>query len=203
MFLTRSVVAALLLGSAGLAQISTARLEGTVQDSTGAVIPGAQVQALNLKTQIAVHPKAEAEGRFIFASLAPSDYTLSVETAGFRKSVLTGLKLGVAETVTQIIVLELGAVTESVSVEANAIHVVVSDAQIAKAVQLADIQTLPQLGRGPINIAIFSAGVQIDPSDTTYSRVNGARQGSNNTLLDGIEANDAVAPRFGLAVAGT
>src|SRR5205085_4669919 len=74
---TRFVVAALLLTSAGLAQISTARLEGTVQDSTGAVIPGAQVQALNLKTQILVDTKADAEGRFVFASLPPSDYTLS------------------------------------------------------------------------------------------------------------------------------
>src|SRR4051812_3044047 len=143
MFLTRFVVAALLLTSAALAQISTARLEGTVQDSTGAVIPGAQVQALNLKTQIAVDTRADPEGRFVFASLPPSDYTLSAESAGFRKSVMTGLKLGVAETVTQTVVLEVGAVTESVSVEANAIRVQVSDAQIAKAVQLADIQTLP------------------------------------------------------------
>ena len=111
----RFLAAALLVTTAALPQVSTARLEGTVQDSTGAVIPGAQVQALNLKTQIAVETKADAEGRFTFASLAPSDYTLSVETAGFRKSVMTGLKLGVAETVTQIIVLELGAVTESVT----------------------------------------------------------------------------------------
>src|SRR5438067_11465614 len=73
MWSTRLVAAALLLTSAGMAQISTARLEGTVQDSTGAVIPGAQVQALNLKTQTAADTKADAEGRFIFASLPRSD----------------------------------------------------------------------------------------------------------------------------------
>jgi outer membrane receptor protein involved in Fe transport len=167
------------------------------------VIPGAKVEALDVKTQISATATSDGAGHFVFLSLAPSDYTLSVEAAGFRKSVRNQLTLGVAETVNEIIAMEVGAVTESVAVEANAIRVQVSDSQISRAVMLKDIQVLPQLGRGPINIAVFSPGVQIDPSDVTFSRVNGTRQGSSNALLDGIEANDPVAPRFGLVEVGT
>ncbi len=193
----------LLAAAFASAQVSSSRLEGTIQDASGAVIPNAKVAAINLKTQIRVETTSSAAGHFIFPSLAPSDYTITVEADGFRKAIRNSLTLNVAETVTEVITLELGAVTESVSVQANALRVQVSDAQVSRAITLKDIEVLPQLGRGPITLAIFNPGVQIDPSDVTYSRINGTRQGSSNTLLDGIESNDPVAPRLGLVMVGT
>ena len=85
-------------------------------------------------------------------------------------------------------------------VEANAVRVSTTDAQLGRAITMRDIDVLPQLGRGPIALAVFNTGVQIDPSDTSYSRVNGTRQGSNNATLDGVEINDPVVPRLGLAM---
>ena len=198
-----ALAALLLPGILGLAQVSTSRLEGTIQDGTGAVVPGAKIEVVNLKTQIRAETASDAQGRYIFPSLAPSNYRLSVEATGFRKAVREGVVLNVGDTVTEVIALEVGAVTESVVVEANAVRVQTADSQVARAITLRDIDVLPSLGRGPMALAILSPGVQIDASDTSYSHVNGARQGSNNTTLDGIEVNDPVAPRLGLVMTPT
>lgn len=185
----------------GWSQVSTSRLEGTVQDSTGSVVPGAAVEVLNVRTQVRVQTTSDAEGRFIFPSLPPSEHTLSVEAAGFRKAVRNALALTVGETVTEVIRLEIGSVNEVVTVEASTVRVQTADAQVGRAIMMRDIELLPQLGRDAVILAIFNPGVQIDTSDgTSYSRVNGTRQGSNNTTLDGIESNDMTAPRLGLSM---
>lgn len=194
------ILAAIIVAAVTLAQVSTSRLEGTVQDATGAVVPSASVVVVNNKTQVRLETSTGAQGQFIFPSLPPGEYTLTVEAAGFSKAVRSGLVMNVSNTVTEVITLEVGSVNDSVVVEASAVRVQTADAQVARAITLRDIDVLPQLGRGPIALAIFTTGVQIDPSDTTFSRVNGTRQGSNNTTLDGIDVNDVVVPRLGLAM---
>jgi hypothetical protein len=200
MFVRRIVVSLFLIAVIGLAQVATSRLEGVAQDESGAVIPGAKVTAVNVKTQVRAETTTNAEGMFIFPSLQPGVYSVSVEAAGFRKAVLNDLEMNVAATVNQHIKLEIGQVTESVVVEANAVRVQTTESQIGRNVTMRDIDTLPQLGRSPIMLAAFQPGVQIRPDDPTYSQVNGLRQGSNNAKLDGIDVNDAVAPRMGLSM---
>jgi hypothetical protein len=181
--------------------VSTSRLEGTIQDESGAVVPGAKVEAVNVKTGIATQTSSDAAGRYIFQSLVPGLYNVNVEATGFRKSVVPRLTLNVGDTVTQVVKLEVGSVVEAVTVEANALRVQTADAQLSNIVTLRDIETLPQLGRSPMNLAVFNTGIQIDVSSGySYSRVNGLRQGSNNATLDGIEVNDPVVPRLGLSM---
>ncbi len=195
-----TLVAVALLGTSSLAQVSTARLQGTVQDTSGALVPAAKVEVTNVKTDVKATTTTNAEGRYMFPSLAPSEYVLTVEAAGFRKAIRQRVTLNVADDITETVKLEVGAVTESVVVEANAVRVSTTDAQLGRAITMRDIDILPQLGRGPIALAVFNTGVQIDPSDSSYSRVNGTRQGSNNATLDGVEINDPVVPRLGLAM---
>jgi hypothetical protein len=110
---------------------------------------------------------------------------------------VSGLVLNVGDTVSETVSLEIGAVTESVDVKAGRERVQINDAQIARATTLREIDVLPQLERTPMSLAIFNPGVQIDPTEWySLSRVNGTRQGSNNTRLDGIDANDGVTPRL-------
>ncbi len=184
----------------GMAQVATSRLEGIVQDESGAVIPNAKVLAVNVKTQSRSEATTNQEGFYVFPSLQPGIYTVSAEANGFRKAVVNNLELNVSVAVTQRFTMEVGQVTESVVVEAEAVRVQTSDAQIGRSVTLRDIDTLPQLGRSPIILAVFQPGVQIDPSNTTFSRVNGMRQGSNNATLDGISVNDSVTARLGLSL---
>jgi hypothetical protein len=191
---------AILLAALAIAQVSTARFEGTVIDPAGAVVANATVKATNNRTGIVSTVTTNEHGLFVFASLPPSVYTIEVEVQGFRKAVLANMELNASAPVSEIIKLEVGSIAESVTVEATAVKVQTADAQMGRSVTLKDIDTLPSLARGPLALAIFAPGVQIDPSDSTFSRVNGARQGSNNTKLDGIDANDAVVPRFGLSL---
>ncbi len=195
-------LALLMVCRMGMAQVAAARLEGVVQDASGAVVPGAKVSVVNTRTQSLTETLVSPEGLFAFPSLQPSLYELSAEAAGFRRAVVSDLELNVGGTVSQTVVLQVGDLTQSVTVVAGAVRVQNSDAQISRATTLRDIEVLPELDRAPLQLAIFNPGIQIDPTDWySLSRVNGTRTGSNNARLDGIDTNDAMTPRLVLSVA--
>ncbi len=189
------------------AQTNTGRIEGTVQDSSGAVVPNAKVVATNDQTQAKSETIANGSGNFVIPALQPATYTLTVEIVGFRQTVIKDIDVESGATVSQIIKLQVGQLTEFVQVEANVVSVRTADSQVAESITIKDIDTLPQLARTPLTLAIYATpGVQITQSgssaggDTSFSHVNGLRQGSNNNTLDGIDANDSVAPRLGLSL---
>jgi len=192
-----------LLPFMAFAQSTNARLDGTVQDPTGALIPNAKVEIVNTNTQASANVTTDLSGTFVFPNLAPGLYTLTGEASGFRKTIIKNVELSVSGTVSQIIKLEVGQTTESINVEASATTVQTTDSQVSSAVLLRDIEVLPQLGRSPIALAIFQPGVQVDVragQDSSFSHVNGLRQGSNNAKLDGVDVNDSLVPRLGLSL---
>ena len=68
----------------------SARLDGTVQDATGAVVAGARITAVEKRTQISAQTTSSSSGNYTLPTLQPGIYTLSVEASGFRKSVVNG-----------------------------------------------------------------------------------------------------------------
>lgn len=194
----------LVFAAVAFSQATTARLEGTVQDQSGAVVPNAKVTVTNTKTQVAVNVTTNTQGYFTAPALQPGTYSLVVEATGFRKFTLTDIALDVAANRAETVKLEVGSSTETVQVEANAIAIQTTDSSQSNVVTMKDIDTLPQLGRTPITLAVFQPGVSYggagNQGDNTFSRINGQRQGSNNTTLDGIDVNDAVVPRLGLSL---
>lgn len=191
------------MAATAFSQSRNARLEGIVEDQTGAIIPNAKVTALNQNTQARMSQTTDDSGIFVFPTLQPGIYQLTVEAAGFRQSVINKIELSVGATLAQTVKLEVGQNSESVMVEASAVSVQTTESQVSSAILLRDIETLPQLNRTPITLAIFQPGVQIDiraGQDSSFSHVNGLRQGSNNAKLDGIDINDSVAPRLGLSL---
>ncbi|MBI3210137.1 MAG: TonB-dependent receptor [Candidatus Solibacter usitatus] len=183
------------------AQVSNiGRIDGRVQDETGAVIAGATVTVTNTRTQIVNQTTTDASGLFVFAAVPNSVYTLTVESKGFRKAQVANIELSSGTTVTQAVRMEVGAVTETVTVEASTERVNTSDSMIGRTVTLRDMDVLPSIGRSPLAIAIMQPGASVNPADVTFTNINGTRQGSNNTKLDGIDANDAVVPRLGLSL---
>ncbi|BDC47716.1 hypothetical protein F183_A00320 [Bryobacterales bacterium F-183] len=183
-----------------LAQVQSGRVEGNVIDASGASIPSAKLTIVEEKTQIKQETEADASGYFSFPLLKPGLYSLTAEAQGFRKSTISNIELTLGVTLKQDVKLEVGSVTESVSVEASAVRVQSTEATIQRAITLRDIDTLPQLARNPIALASYQPGIQINPADTSFSKINGMRQGSNNNTLDGIDVNDSVLPRLGLAM---
>lgn len=192
-----------------VAQVNSGRIDGVVQDPTGAVVPSAKVEALNVKTQKVTPATADAQGNFVVTALQPGIYRLSVDAQGFRKAVINDIEVNIDTTVSQIVKLEVGQTTETVMVEATNVSVQTTEAQVGQTINIKDIDTLPQLGRAPLNLAVFSPGVQVFQqgssagSDASYSHVNGTRSGSSNNTLDGIDVNDSVAPRMGLSLTAT
>lgn len=176
-------------------------------DQSGAVVPGAKVTVTNVKTQVSVEVASNAEGYFTAPALQPGNYVLTVDAGGFRQFKLTDIVLDVGAIRAETVHLEVGSSTETVRVEANTVAVQTTDSAQSSVVTMRDIDTLPQLGRGPLALAAYitpgvSYGGAGNQGDSTYSRVNGQRQGSNNTTLDGIDVNDAVVPRLGLSMTG-
>ncbi|MGO9255599.1 MAG: carboxypeptidase regulatory-like domain-containing protein [Bryobacteraceae bacterium] len=204
----RIVLAAAFLAAACFAQTQTARLVGTIHDSTGAVVPNAKITAVETATKVRTEASSNSTGDYVLPALQPGTYLLTVEASGFRKAIIESLELDAAANVAQAITLEVGAVSEVVEVTANTINVQTTDAQVANSVTIKDIETLPQLARTPITLAIFQPGVQVNPqadgsssgADYSFAHVNGLRGGSNNNTLDGIDVNDSVAPRIGLSL---
>jgi hypothetical protein len=179
---------------------TAARIEGAVQDESGAVVPKAKITAVNVRTQARAETVSSDQGLYVFAALQPGVYTVTIEATGFEKQVINNVEVNVATTVSQLVKLKVGQATESVTVEASAVAVQTTDSQVARSVTMRDIDTLPQLARTPIALAVYQPGVQINPGDTSFSRVNGTRQGSTNSKLDGIDINDSVVPRLGLSL---
>ncbi|MBZ5727530.1 MAG: TonB-dependent receptor [Acidobacteriia bacterium] len=195
------LVVAMLAASICFAQVGTGRLDGGVADTTGGVMPGAKITATNHATQAKAETTTNADGNFVFPSLQPGFYTVSVEAKGFRTAVVDNVEINVATAVTQRFKLEVGEIAEHVQVQAEQVRVQTSEAQVGRTVTLKDIDTLPVLGRAPINLVVFSPGIQMsNPGDVTFSNVNGQRQGASNATLDGIDVNDAVVPRLGLSM---
>jgi hypothetical protein len=200
--LAAATVLLLSFAPTALAQVTNGRIELQVVDSSGAGVGGAKISLRDSRRQINVGPEAvtEADGTYLYASLRPSMYEITVEANGFRRAVIANVELLSSATVKLTVKLELGQVTEAISVEANAIQVNTADSQGARSISMREIDVLPQLGRGPLALAALTPGISVDANDQSFSRVNGLRQGSNNTRLDGIDVNDSVVPRFGLTL---
>src|SRR2546425_11806320 len=83
------------------AQIQNVRIEGTVQDAAAAVIPGAKLSIVNLRTHAKLDAESDASGFFFFPSLQPGFYTLTAEASGFRTAIVTSIEVTVGVTLRQ------------------------------------------------------------------------------------------------------
>ena len=94
--------------AAASAQQETATIAGTVTDATGAVVPHAVVVATNVQTGISVKTTATDAGTYVIPSLRPGDYSIAVESQGFKKTVRTGVTLQVAQVARIDVTLQAG-----------------------------------------------------------------------------------------------
>lgn len=175
-----------------IAQTSTTQLGGTVIDASGATVPDATVHAINEATGLRYTQQTTAAGLYAFPSIPAGVYTLNVEAKGFKKFNLTKITLQINTPATVNATLEIGAATESVSVEANAETIQTNNAVIGNVVERKAIEALPLNGRNPLNLLIYEPGV-LQRSGGTIS-VNGSRTGAVNVTIDGIEANESTNP---------
>src|SRR5204862_8085980 len=112
------LLVSVLTACAAQAQVAVGAITGTVRDSSGAVIPGAQVKVISESTNIDQTVTAQHNGVYLAPQLPPGEYRISIVASGFKRLEIAGLKVDVGTTLTQDAALEVGGVTESVSVAA-------------------------------------------------------------------------------------
>src|ERR1044071_9712897 len=195
----RSILAVVLLfvsGLAAFAQTGTSNITGTVRDTNGAVVPGATVTAKNEATGVASTQTTTDAGLFAFSSLPVGKYTISVEKQGFKTLQKTGNILEVGTPLAVDLALEIGQVSETVTVTGGQEQLQNSNATIGNVVEQKAIMTLPLNGRNPLTLLLLEPGVVQRSFGGAGSgvHVNGSRDRAYNVTIDGIEANESSVP---------
>lgn len=184
------LVAFLLLSrSVSFAQAVSARLEGVVSDASQAVIPGAAVVATNVATNSTYKATANENGRYIFVSLTPGRYTITVSQNGFKQAVREGVALQVRDAVTLDFTLEAGNVNETVSVTAETPLLDQTTAKVGAVVDNRQATELPLQDRNALMLFYLVPGV--NPVYRTGGQqqvpgVDGLAGHTGNTKVEGV-----------------
>ena len=200
----RVALALLLCGCARLPQLqaqeASAGLTGRVTDPAGGAVVGASVTARDQDRGTAWTAATNDDGIYAFPRIPNGSYTLKVEAPGFKSFLQTDLVLELNQRGRVDITLQLGAVSESVEVSADAALLQTETTQVGVVVGARTIDDTPLMSRNPFELTLLIPGVTAtDPStfntgtraDSSGGRpfVNGNREQANNFLLDGIDSN--------------
>jgi hypothetical protein len=190
----------LLLAVPLAAQDTRGQIVGRVQDVSQAVIPGAEVRATNIATNVTSTARTNQTGDFLLTYLVPGTYTLAVALDGFREFVREGIPIRIGDRVSIDVVLQPGNVTEKVLVEARAPLLEQASASMGQVIDTRRVAELPLREGNPMLLANTVPGVlnfagtsSTDPSSVGGSSAfatSGTRSANNDMTLDGV-ANTA------------
>ena len=146
----------------GSAQVTTGTIVGTVMDSTGAVVPAATVTVRNLETGISRTQTTDSAGRYRAPQLPLGNYDVTTEAAGFQTVVRSGITLTVGREAAVDFTLQVGAVSERITVTGEAPLVQTSNATVASLVDERAMRELPLNGRSFADLTGIQPGVISD-----------------------------------------
>ncbi|MGC8794016.1 MAG: TonB-dependent receptor domain-containing protein [Bryobacteraceae bacterium] len=178
------------------AQEVRASITGIVTDPSGAPVAGATVTVTNVAQNVSVTTKTNESGNYVTPFLAPGTYRLTVEQSGFKKFVRENIVLQALDRLRLDVQLELGQLTESITVSASVSQLQTETATRSQVLAQEIIANVPTQGRNPFQIAWAAAGViksgswrylrSFDIAGTSGISINGGREKTNEVLLDGI-----------------
>lgn len=177
--------------------VSTATVVGTVTDPSGGIISGAEVMLKNNATNGQATQSTNSAGGYTFPSVAPGEYRITVKNAGFRTASVENLKVEVAKSYTVDIKLEIGQITEAITVIAGTrLELQTTDAAVGTVVSGQMLSRLPTLRADASELLTLQPGTT--PYDTPANgnfgnnggTVAGARSDQNTISLDGIDITD-------------
>ena len=179
-----------------VAQILYGSILGTVGDPSGGVVPNANLTLTNVGTDQKLTAAADEQGRYTLVNVMPGQYTLRVSAAGFRPAVYTGIEISANVVTRQDVKLEVGAVTESVTINATAVQLQTDKAEVRHSISTTALNELPLPNiyrnyQALLNLvpgttpAGFQNAVVDTPSRSLTTNINGTNRNNNNTLVDG------------------
>lgn len=190
-------------GSVSFGQGTASRVTGSVLDQTGAAVPGATVTLTNEATNLSFNTESTGTGTYVFESVQVGTYTLTVEKQGFKKFQTAGNPVNVNQPATIDVNLEVGNITDVVTVQAAAELVQTSSSgNVGNTVEQRSLEALPivgERGRNPLQFISLQPGVIGNGRAGTGGNtggnvhVHGARDRAFNFTLDGIDINESSA----------
>ena len=185
-------VSVVLISVAGFAQ-TNAELSGVVTDESGAVVPKAQITVTNTDTGADRSVTSDDKGRYVAPQLPPGSYQVSVNAPGFESLIRKGITLTVGQGAVLNLAMKVGAVSEQVTVTADAPLVNTSSSSVSGVVEEKRIEELPLNGRDFTQLALVEAGVvSARNTDSTTTKgfgtrlvMAGSRADQTTWLLDG------------------
>ena len=181
------------------AQYNTAEISGTVRDGQGGLLPGVNVVVSNDAVGLKVERVTDGTGRFFVPALPVGEYALTAELTGFKRFAERSLALKVGQKIDIAITLEIGQLTDTITVVSEAPLLITANAEIAAIIDNRQVQQLPLNGRQFIQLAQLTDGVTIPPGGTRGAalgqagplpNVYGQRGGHNIYLIDGVKVTD-------------
>jgi len=193
----------MLIGVLSFAQMETATVSGTVMDHSGAVVTDAQVQVTDSDTNVVTATTTNKLGVYVVPSLKPGRYRIAVTKVGFKQVVVTDVTLNVQDVVSRNFNLEVGAISESITVTADQLNVNTQDATVSTVVDQTFVKNMPLNGRSFQDLILLTPGTVTQTSQFSQNAasmgpgvgvtgefsVNGQRTESNYYTVDGVSAN--------------
>jgi hypothetical protein len=174
-----------------LAQQDSGTILGTIRDAQDAVVTNAEVTIQNVHTGIVKTIPVTSTGSYSVPFLVPGDYSVAAVAPGFKKTIRTGIRLRVADQLVVDVRLELGAVSESVTVEGTAPIVDSASITLGQVVETRRIVDLPLNGRDPTALASLAPGVTPPAAPLTAAQggtipaINGGNASTSTVTVDG------------------
>lgn len=180
-----------LSGAISRAQVATGNIRGTVSDSSGGVLPQCSVTITHTDTGLIRKVLTNERGDFNAPSLPVGKYKLTVGAVGFQTKVVSGLVLQVDQTATIPVVLDPGAITQTVEVTAAAPVLDFQTSSLGQVIENKRITDLPLNGRNPFALGVLSGGTVAFSGLSTNLPIlaGGGRVNANDILLDGVDDN--------------
>lgn len=195
----RRIAALLVVTGCVFGQGTTGGIDATVADSSGSIVPGARVTALNTGTGLQLRSQTDSNGHTQFPLLRVGTYTVTVEQQGFEKLVREGVIVDATDIVHLDLKLAVGAVTQTLTVEATSPLLQTEHAVLGQTVEQRQITGTPLATRNFTQLLGTGAGVQgslvnADNPGTGGQNisVNGGRNGSNALLVDGAPSDNVL-----------
>jgi Carboxypeptidase regulatory-like domain/TonB dependent receptor-like, beta-barrel len=182
--------------TAAHAQNSNATIRGQVLDPAGALVPNAQVVIVNKQTGVTVfNGQTDSAGAFVAPQVIPGVYQVSVSVSGLKQRVINNLVATVAQVVSVNITMELGQVSEVVTVQSKGEEMDRSTSNISTLISPQEVQNLPLANRNVENLLAFIPGVTYGGSatspNTAQLSINGSRTLNSDVLLNGVSTTIA------------
>jgi hypothetical protein len=168
---------------------TTQTLSGTVVDSTGAVIPGADIAAKHSGTGVVNTAVSNTEGLFSIPSLPIGAYTVTVTLQGFKTFVINNVVLTSGAPASVKATMEIGGVTEQVTVASSSEIVQTQSSTVSQTINTTQITKLPLSSRSAMDFVNFLPGVTT-ANGNRQAVINGLPRGTINITLDGVNVQD-------------